>query len=482
MPEVIIIIPLIMAGLCIILSRWAGYLTAIGQLISFANCFILSWRVVNEGPVSSNLFYIDGLSAFILITLSFVTTTAAIFSAGYMKSVHVNLEMAQGRSQKWYYIQFNLFVFSLLLVPFIKNLGLVWIALEFTTLASVFLVGYYNSINVVEAAWKYLIISSVGAVLGLWGTTLLFYAAAHGSVPYHGLDWNTLRIFAAGFNPKIMKLVWLLTLIGYGTKAGLAPMHTWLPDAHGEAPNPISALLSGAKTTVSFYVIMRFYLLAVITLGAIAQHFILVFGLLSVIIAGAFILRQRNYKRLLAYSTVEHIGIVGVGIGFGTPLAIYGALMHIFNHAITKSLLFYTAGNITLRYNTKEISKVSGLIKAMPFTGSVFLAGILAVTGVPPFSIFTSKLVILTAGFSSYPVIASILLIMIAIIFFGFLRSGSSMVFGQPTVPQNRHLKISWWSTSAIVLSFIVILVTGVFTPYPFQQLLNSAAAIFSGR
>ena len=482
MPELVLIIPLVTSGLCLAISRWAGYLTALTQLVSLGCCLVLGWQVVTAGPLVAGWFVIDALSAFILITLSLVAATAALYSAGYMKSLYVNLERARGRSQRWYYFQFNLFIFALLLIPMLENLGLVWIALELTTLASVFLVGYYNNANTLEAAWKYLIISSVGAVLGLWGTAILFYAAVHGQTPYEGLDWHALQPLAAGFSPQLMKFVLILTLIGYGTKAGLAPMHTWLPDAHGEAPTPVSALLSGAKTTVSFYVVMRFYFLAVVALGATAQHVMLAFSVLSIIIAGAFILQQRDYKRLLAYSTVEHIGIAGLGIGFGTPLAVYGALLHLFNHAMTKSMLFYTAGNINLKYNTKEIPKVSGLLSAMPFTGAVFLVGILAVTGLPPFSIFVSKLTILMAGFNSFPTVASFLLLMIAIIFFGFLRVASPMLFGQLAAEQRGTRRISRWSTSAVVLSLLVIAGAGVFTPYPLQQLLTSAAAVFLGR
>ena len=273
-PAMILVTPLVTAGLSLLAPNFAGPLTAAAQLLTLAFCGLLAQRVAAAGVSAAGWFYADAVSAFMLLTLSLVTCTAAFYSAGYLKAASGGAA-GRARDLRRYYGQFNLFAFALLLTPLLSNLGLVWIALELTTLASVLLVGYENNARAVEAAWKYLIISTAGAVLGLWGTVLLYYAAAHGSVPYAGLDWPALSRLAGGFDPQVMKLVLLLVLIGYGTKAGLAPMHTWLPDAHGEAPSPVSALLSGAKTSVSFYVVLRFYFLVLATLGPLAQKFML---------------------------------------------------------------------------------------------------------------------------------------------------------------------------------------------------------------
>lgn len=480
-PAMILVTPLVTAGLSLLAPNFAGPLTAAAQLLTLAFCGLLAQRVAAAGVSAAGWFYADAVSAFMLLTLSLVTCTAAFYSAGYLHAAGGGGGPGRARDLRRYYGQFNLFAFALLLTPLLSNLGLVWIALELTTLASVLLVGYENNARAVEAAWKYLIISTAGAVLGLWGTVLLYYAAAHGSVPYAGLDWPALSRLAGGFEPQVMKLVLLLVLIGYGTKAGLAPMHTWLPDAHGEAPSPVSALLSGAKTSVSFYVVLRFYFLVLATLGPLAQKFMLLFGLLSIVTAAAFILQQRDYKRLLAYSTVEHMGIAGIGTGFGTPLAIYGVLLHIFSHALTKSLLFYAAGNISLKYRTREITGVSGLLKNLPFTGAAFLAGVLAVTGLPPSGIFVSKFSILMAGFRTFPPAAVFLLVMVAVIFFGFLRGVNPMLFSRPA-EQPPEAKISRWTTWAMAVSLIFVIGPGLFTPWPFARLLDSAVAVFLGR
>jgi len=318
-------------------------------------------------------------------------------------------------------------------------------------------------------------------MIGLWGLVMLFYSAAHAPVAYQGLDWVLLYQQAGSLSPQMMKVVLLLVLIGYGTKSGLAPMHTWLPDAHGEAPSPASALLSGAKTTVSFYVVLRFYFIAIRSLGATAQHLMLFFSLLSVLIAAAFILQQRDYKRMLAYSTVEHIGIAGLGVAFGTPLAIYGALFHLFNHAVTKSTLFYAAGNALLKYRTRDIPSVKGLIKSLPFTGAVFLISILAIVGLPPSGMFISELTLIIAGFHTFPAVAAVLLALLAVIFFGLVRSMSQMVFGSPgdDLPET---PISSWNNLAMVAGLVLIIAPGLAVAPLLQSLLEAAAAVFAGR
>lgn len=476
----ILLMPLAASGISICTDKFLAGLTALVQALTLALSLVLAWRVVQYGPLNYGWFYIDAVGALFLLTVAVVNCTAALYSTGYVRAAHDGTPVT-GSALRRYYMQFNLFTFAMLLIPLLSNLGLVWIALELTTLASVFLVGFEYTGRATEAAWKYLIISFVGAMLGLWGLVLLYYCAGHAPVVYRGLEWAHLYRLAGSLNPLTMKIVLLLCLIGYGTKAGLAPMHTWLPDAHGEAPSPVSALLSGAKTTVSFYVVLRFYFIAVRSLGATAQHLMLFFGLLSVLIAAAFILQQQDYKRMLAYSTVEHMGIAGLGAAFGTPLAVYGMLFHLFNHAVTKSNLFYAAGNVLLKYRTREIPRVKGLLKSLPFTGVVFLAAVLAIVGLPPSGIFVSELTVLVAGFHTYPGAAVALLALLAVIFFGLVRSMYQMVFGQPDgdVPE---VEISNWNNLAMALSLLLIVLPGLIVLPLLHPLLNAAAAVFAGR
>lgn len=481
MAELILLMPLAASGISICTEKFIAGLTALAQAVTLILSLTLAWRVVESGPISYGWFYIDAVSALFLLTVAIVNCTAAIYSAGYVRAAVHDGTHITGAGLRRYYIQFNLFTFAMLLIPLLGNLGLVWIALELTTLASVFLVGYDYTSRATEAAWKYLIISFVGAMLGLWGLVLLYYSAAHAPAAYQGLDWPRLYQLAGGFSPQILKVVLLLALIGYGTKSGLAPMHTWLPDAHGEAPSPVSALLSGAKTTVSFYVVLRFYFIAVQSLGPAAQRLMLFFGLLSVIIAAAFILQQQDYKRMLAYSTVEHIGIAGLGAAFGTPLAIYGMLFHLFNHAVTKSNLFFAAGNILLKYRTREIPLVKGVLKSLPFTGAVFLVAVLAIVGLPPSGIFISELTVLIAGFHTYPGVAAALLFLLAIVFFGMVRSMYSMVFGSPA-QEMPDLPAGGWSNLAMAGSLFLIIVPGLLAIPLLHPLLEAAATVFAGR
>ncbi len=482
MVEVIllILIPLAAAVIAAFTVNYLAVLTVVAEIAALACSLDLAWAVVRYGPVANGWLYIDAVSALFLIIIAIVACGAAIYSAGYVRSAHDG-QPIEGTGLRRYYAQFNLFVFAMLLVPVMANLGLVWIALELTTLASVFLVGYEYTGRATEAAWKYLVISFVGAILGLWSLVLLYYAAIHAPGYPGGLDWVILFGLSGRLSPLIMKVVLLLALIGYGTKAGLAPMHTWLPDAHGEAPSPVSALLSGAKTTVAFYVVLRFYFIAVRSLGQPAQHLMLFFGLLSVFIAAVFILQQGDYKRMLAYSTVEHIGIAALGAAFGTPLAIFGMLFHLFNHAVTKSNLFYAAGNVLFKYRTREISQVRGILQSLPFTGVVLLASTLAIAGLPPSGIFVSELTVLLAGFKTYPAVAAVLLILLALVFFGLLRSVSGMVFGLPNGDVS-DVRISAWTNVAMAMNLVIIILPGLIMLPMLHGLLNAASAIFAGR
>jgi hydrogenase-4 component F len=367
----------------------------------------------------------------------------------------------------------------MLLVGVSNNLGL-WIAIEMTTLVSALLIIFYSNKASVEAAWKYVIISTVGITFALFGTILTYYAAVKilGETG-DALNWTALISVAGQFDPMIMKLAFIFILIGYGTKAGLAPMHTWLPDAYSESPTPVGALLSGTLVNCAMYGIIRFYSIATKSTGTeFTGNLLIIFGLMSLGIAVPFIILQEDYKRLLAYSSVEHMGIIALGIGFGGVFGIFGAILHMFNHAMTKSLMFFSVGNVFLKHGTKEINKVSGIGKTMPVTGAILLIGGLAITGSPPFSIFISEFTILSAGFFQGHIIASVLfLLFIIMIFAGFFYNLSKMIFGNPK-PGITPGEVSRWTLGAMMVLVVFVIVLGVYIPHDFIEMINNVVKV----
>src|SRR5690625_3202819 len=297
-------------------------------------------------------------------------------------------------------IENGLFLLTMLLVMLFNNLALVWIAIELTTLISALLIAFYRKPSAFEAAWKYFIIGSLGIAFGLFGILFLF-ASGFDVIDEtaNSFNWTVLYEFAKELDPTWMSIAFVFVLVGYGTKAGLAPLHFWLPDAHSEAPSPISAVLSGVLLNTALYGMLRVYIIVHESLGGIVHKWLLVFGLLSIGLMVPFILVQQDLKRMLAYSSVEHIGVIAFGIAIGGPLGIYGAMLHMLNHSLTKSLLFMTAGNINQKFQTKDIFRLSGVLRAMPLTGIAFIIGILAIAGAPPFNIFLSEFMIMLPGF-----------------------------------------------------------------------------------
>lgn len=430
---------------------------------------IVSWK---------DALFADAFSAFIVLIVSIVGFVASLYSIGYMghELKHGTIDIKRLRI---YYALFHTFMFTMLLVGVTNNLGL-WIAIEMTTLVSALLMILYSKKSSVEAAWKYMIICTVGITFALFGTILTYYAAVNvlGETD-EALNWTSLIAYADKFDPTIMKLAFIFILIGYGTKAGLAPMHTWLPDAHSEAPTPVSALLSGVLLNCAMYGIIRFYTIATRSAGiGFSSNLLIIFGLISIGIAVPFIILQEDYKRMLAYSSVEHMGIIAIGIGFGGVFGIFGALLHMFNHAMTKSLMFFGAGNILQKHGTKEIFNINGVVKSMPFTGAAFIIGSLAITGSPPFSIFISEFTILAAGFSNGYIISAVLfLLFIIMIFAGFFNNVSRMVFGTPK-PGIEKAEVGRLTIAAMVILLAFVIVLGVYIPQPFYEMLMKVVEV----
>ena len=375
----------------------------------------------------------DGLTSFFLISLGLIFALVLVYSSGYLRHV------PEGRfsSLRWFYALVFLFLFTMVAVYLSANLGMMWIFVEATTLASALLVGFYNTEGAVEAGWKYLIVCTVGIAFALFGTIALYLAAVKGGVsPQSALDWGTLMAAAPGLvgGRELLKLAFVFVAVGYGTKVGFVPMHSWLPDAHAEAPSPISALLSAVLLNCAMYALLRFDAITSRAIGSGFSHtLLLIFGGVSLAVASLLMIVQRDLKRLLAYSSIEHMGIVAIGIGLGGALGLYGALLHTFNHSLAKTLLFFTAGNIRENFGTLRMERIRGMARSLPWTGGALVVGGLAVTGMPPFGLFVSELVILTAAFSTaHYFIAVLMLAAISVVFGALLHHFQHMLMGKP--------------------------------------------------
>jgi hydrogenase-4 component F len=429
------------------------------------------WR--GEGAILAlgHLLRVDALSALMVAIISVLGAVAALYSIGYIRAGHDTGHSSEART---FFSLFQVFIFTMLLAVTTDNLGVMWVAIEGTTLATVFLVNLHNTRTSLEAAYKYLILSSVGLALAFIGTVLMYYAGAARAGEI-AVNWTSLHAAATSLNPQVVRLAFAFILVGYGTKAGLAPMHTWLPDAHSEAPAPISALMSGVLLNVGLYALMRFKAIVDISVGTgFSSRWLMGIGLLSLAVASALLLTQRNYKRMLAYSSVEHIGIVCLGLGFGGYWGVFGSLLHIVNHAFSKSLLFMLSGSILLKYQTTDIGQVRGLLRASPLTGASFLAGTLSLVGLPPFGPFISEFIIFRAGLESKAWVATTGIALLVVVFAGMLASVNQMLYGQP--PDNleggERLR---WSLAPLAINFAVLLVLGLTLPQPLINALKKA-------
>lgn len=457
-------------------------LNIFGSLLTGGTLLWIVGKVTADGAFASDWLYVDALSALLLLVVGLLSVTATLFSASYMEQ-----ELAEGRIKpvmlQRYYALLQLFIFTMISVLVVENLGLIWVGVEATTLATTLLVAFYFNRSALEAAWKYVMVCNVGILFALLGTILLYYTQVSVAGAGSALSWTALKAVSGQLDPVMVKLAFVFLLIGYGTKVGLAPMHTWLPDAHSQAPSPISGLLSGALLSCAFYALIRNLLVVEGALGPLfIQYALLAFGLFSVVVAIPFILIQHDVKRLLAYSSVEHMGIVAFGLGLGTPLAVYGAALHILNHAVAKSALFYLAGVVSQQFGTKHVMRIRGLFTAMPGIGAMFFIAVLAIVGTPPFNIFLSKFTVVTAAFDAgHPVLGGLLLLLLAGVFAGMLYYATRMVFG--AAPGHfRRRPIGMPGQVAILLSIAWIIVTGIYLPSWLQQLLEQVAVIVAGR
>jgi len=464
-------------------KRTIEIITVISSLLLLIQVLFISSIILEQKTISvfEGVFYVDSLSVIILITITVVGFLSSLYSVNYMGRQYDVLLIDETKLVK-YYQGFNMFLFTMLLVPVSNNLGIMWIAIEATTLVSVFLIMLYVKQSSIEASWKYLLIATVGLSLALFGTISFYYANSITGDSFdsvHGMDWTNMVENSTGFDPNLVKFAFIFILVGFGTKAGLAPMHTWLPDAHSEAPSPISALLSGVLLNCAFYGILRFHVISGHAIGyEFSNVLLMILGIISMVIAAASIYFQKDIKRMLAFSSVENMGLIAMSTGFGVFLGIYGALLHVINHALVKSLLFFSSGSITQKYQTKSISDISGIIKTMPVTGFMFLVGGLAIIGLPPFNIFMSKFLILDSGFVSENfLVIALAILFIAIVFASFGKHLLHLVFGNPKFEMTKE-DFGKFSVIPMVVLVSIIFIMGIYVPEPLQALIEDASTI----
>ena len=488
---VLVLTPLIAAGIIWFARRRA--IIEIVHTVATLGAFALGMTVAMEAwngspPTALNgVLRADALSAFMVTVITFVSAAAGVYAVGYMRAeprrtAHL---LAAGESEsleqigqvRLFFTLYHLLILMMLIAVTTDNLGVMWVAIEGTTLATVFLVNLHGTRSSLEAAYKYLIVSSVGLALAFLGTALMYYAGAARAGEI-AVNWTSLRDAASSLNPQVVRLAFVFVLIGYGTKAGLAPMHTWLPDAHSEAPAPISALMSGVLLNVGLYAVMRFKAVTDLAVGAAFSSRLLIgMGLLSLAVAAVFLLTQSNYKRMLAYSSVEHIGIVCLGLGFGGYWGVLGALLQLANHALAKSLMFILSGNIYLKYGSTAISDVRGLLRAAPVTGRLFLVGTLALIGMPPFGLFISEFVVFRAGMEGNGWAAVTGIILLVAVFAGMLSNANHMLYGAPPddLPPGDPLT---WHLAPLAANCALLLVLGLAVPPVMVDVLSQVLRV----
>lgn len=470
-------------------ARWLGSgargIANLLQVIGVGLVLIFSattaWTVLTGGAIGStgNWLHVDALGAVFISVIGVIGFLTGIYSIGYMGHEVDEGEVSVGGLCN-YYGFFNLFLFTMLLASTANNVIMMWVAVEATTLGSAFLVGVYGQRSSLEAVWKYVIICTVGVAFGLYGTVLVYSNAANVLAhPDSAIFWTVLSENAKLLDPTLVKLAFVFVLIGFGTKAGLFPMHAWLPDAHSEAPSPVSALLSAVLLNCAMQVIVRFYIIVSKAIGpSFPQTLLIVFGLMSIVIAAFCIVVQRDMKRLLAYSSVENMGLIALAFGIGGPLGVLAALFHTINHSLAKALLFCGSGNVLLKYGTRDLDAIKGILKVAPFSGLLIGAGALALGGMPPFNVFVSEFMVVTAGIGNgYGWLIVVLAILLTVVLAGLVRMLAGSLFGpSPEIVPKGEVGVLMLAPMAILLA--LMLWFGIRMPAPAIELVKNAAAV----
>ncbi|TRZ67739.1 MAG: hydrogenase 4 subunit F [Rhodocyclaceae bacterium] len=457
----------------------AAEVNAVVSLLTFLAAIALTKRIVDGGPERfyDEQFFIDPFNVFLVALTAFVGFTTSLFSRPYMRIEHDHGRLTSGRL-RLYHSMFQLFMFTMLLALTTNNMGILWVAMEAATLTTVLLVSLYRSAASLEAAWKYFILCGVGIAQALFGTILLYFAAerllGHGG---NALLWTHLDAVKGQLEPTVMSLAFVFLLVGYGTKVGLVPLHNWLPDAHAEGPTPVSAVLSGLLLNVALYAVVR---CKVLTDGALhstlAGTLMMGFGLLSVVVAAFFLSRQKDIKRMFAYSSVEHMGIITFAFGMGGPLASFGGLLHMTVHSLTKSAIFFAVGHATQKSGTQLMEHIRGLMKVSPTVGWGLMLGTLAILGMPPFGVFASEFLILTTAMKQQPWATPFLLVALGVAFASIFGKVQPMVFGESDLPTLPHKP----AMLPVFTHLAVVLMLGLWIP-PYLAEWYRQAARFIG-
>ncbi len=410
--------------------------------MTFAGAAALTAKVIEEGSIIAfgEQFFVDSLNVFLVALTAFVSLTTAMFSRPYMLIEQEHGKLTSGRL-RLYHSMYQLFEFTMLLVLLTNNLGVLWVATEAATLTTVLLVSLYRTPASLEAAWKYFILCGVGIAQALFGTILLYMAAERvlGSGA-SALLWTHLAAVKGQLEPTVIGIAFVFLLVGYGTKVGLVPLHNWLPDAHAEGPTPVSAVLSGLLLNVALYALVRCKVLTDGALhGAAAGRLMMGFGLLSVVVAAFFLSRQKDIKRLFAYSSIEHMGLITFAFGMGGPVASFAGLLHMTVHSLTKSAIFFAVGHAVQKTGTQMIDDIRGLVRVSPRVGWGLMLGTLAILGMPPFGVFASEFLILTTAMREHAWATPFLLVSLGIAFAAVFSKVQPMVFGETTAIRLPH-------------------------------------------
>jgi len=429
----LVVVPLV-AGIASLTAppRTGAAVTMASGIASFGLVLALVPAAAHRTLGYGSYVRVDAVSVIFMLATGFLYAAVAVYSAGYVRKETEGEDPAAARRYaRHLYALFNAFGWSMLVAPMMNSLALLWIAVEVTTVVSALLVALENSDAAVEAAWKYVLIASAGLGLALLATIFAYFAGAQVLGQHYDLALNSILPVGGRLPHTPVRLAFMLAVLGYGTKVGLFPVHTWLPDAHSEAPTPVSALLSGSLLAVSFYAILRYYQIATAALGsAFPRHVLLAFGVASLLLAALYLLDQRDLKRLLAYSSIEHMGILAIGVSFGAPVALAGVMLHVLAHAAAKGNAFMGAGVLVIKFGSKQISAQRGALDLLPWSGPLFLLAVLALSAMPPFGIFRSEFQIVAGGFGSHGyAVAAALIVLVTVAFFGLTASTTSMLF-----------------------------------------------------
>jgi hydrogenase-4 component F len=469
----VLLVPIAAATILIVLPGYvlSARLNVVASLVTLGAAALLFF----ERPAPGQYLHVDDLNVVFIVLNTFVGFTTSVFSASYIAH-EIEIGRLTPTYLRFYHAMYQTMMFGMNLALVANSIGLMWVAVELATLTTVLMVGIYRTSEALEAAWKYFILGSVGIALALFGTILVYMAAR--PVVGEGVDamtWTILVANASGFDPALLNLAFIFLLLGYGTKVGLAPLHAWLPDAHAEGPTPISAVLSGLLLNVALYALLRFKILLAATPQAIAPGPLLVtLGLTSLVFAAFMLYRRRDVKRMFAYSSIEHMGIIAFAFGMGGPLANFAGLLHMTMHSLTKSAIFFAVGHIAQVKGTQKIAEIRGLTVTRPVLGWGLVLGVVAIAGLPPLGIFMSEFLVVSSTFARQPWLAIPLVLGLLVAFGALLLRLGGLAFGEPA-----------GSTAPVEASYVpmfahlgLVCTAGIYLPPPLVAWFQHVAAL----